>query len=322
MPKASGEARVVMRVIVLGAGATGGYFGGRLLEAGADVRFLVRPARAERLKATGLRIVSADGDASLRPALIVAGDAAGAGGFDCALLACKSYDLEDAIASLAPYVGPQTMVLPLLNGLRHLERLDAAFGADRVLGGLCGISSTLDDDGTIRHLSLPPRLVFGERAGGITPRVEALAAAMKGAKFEGRASDDIMQEMWEKVTALAALAAATCLMRAPVGAIVSSPGGPEFTKAMIAETVSIALASGHAPRPAMHDRMVKMLSDPTSKLSASMLRDVERGGPTEGDHILGDLLARGRVAGLDTPNLARAALHLAVYERTRLSGDA
>lgn len=309
-----------MRVIVLGAGATGGYFGGRLLEAGADVSFLVRPARAERLRSTGLRIASPDGDALVKPALVVAGEAAG--GFDGALLACKSYDLEDAIASLAPYVGADTMVLPLLNGLRHLERLDAAFGADRVLGGLCGISSTLDDDGTVRHFSIPPRLVFGERAGGITPRVEALAAAMKGAKFEGRASDDIMQEMWEKFMALAAVAAATCLMRAPIGVIVSSPGGPDFTNAMIAETVAIATASGHAPRPAMHDRMVKMLTDPTSKLSASMLRDVERGGPTEGDHILGDLLARGRAAGLDTPNLARAALALAAYERRRLTADA
>jgi len=310
-----------MRVIVLGAGATGGYFGGRLLEAGADVRFLVRPARAKRLEATGLRIVSPDGDATLRPALIVAGEAARGAGFDCALLACKSYDLEDAMASLAPYIGPQTMVLPLLNGMRHLDRLDAAFGAERVLGGLCGISSTLDDDGTVRHFSIPPRLVFGERPGGVTPRVDALAAAMKGAKFEGRASDDIMQEMWEKVTVLAAMAAATCLMRAPVGDIVSSPGGSAFTKAMIDETVSIATSSGHAPRPAIHDRMVKMMTDPTSKLSASMLRDIERGGPTEGDHILGDMLARGRAAGLDTPNLARAVINLAAYERRRLSND-
>lgn len=311
-----------MRVIVLGAGATGGYFGGRLLEAGADVSFLVRPARAERLRSTGLRIVSPDGDALLRPALVVAGDAAGGGKFDCALLTCKSYDLEDAIASLAPHVGPQTMVLPLLNGLRHLEQLDTAFGAGRVLGGLCGISSTLDDDGTVRHFSIPPRLVFGERAGGLTPRVEALAAAMTGAKFEGRASDDILQEMWEKFMALAAVASSTCLMRAPIGIVVSSPGGSDFTNAMIAETVSIATASGHAPRPATHDRMVKMLTDPTSKLSASMLRDIERGGPTEGDHILGDLLRRGRAAGLDTPNLARATLALATYERRRLSGDA
>jgi 2-dehydropantoate 2-reductase len=312
-----------MRVIVLGAGATGGYFGGRLLEAGADVSFLVRPARAAQLGAQGLRIMSPDGDASLKPALIVtdhatAGDA---GRFDCALLACKAYDLDEAMATLGPYVGSETMVLPLLNGLRHLERLDAAFGAERVLGGLCQISATLDSVGTIQHLGIPPRILFGERAGGLSPRVEALAATMKGAKFEARASDDIMQDMWEKVTLLSAMAASTCLMRAPIGSIVSSPGGPEFMRSMVAETVAIATAAGHAPRAAFHDRLLKVMSDPGSKLAASMLRDIERGGLTEGDHILGDMVKRARAFGVEAPNLERASLNLAVYERRRLSGE-
>ncbi len=313
-----------MRVIVLGAGATGGYFGGRLQEAGVDVRFLVRPARADRLAAHGLRIASPDGDASLVPSLIVADGSAprDVGRFDCALLACKSYDLDAAIATLAPHVGDGTMVLPLLNGMRHLERLDVAFGAGRVLGGLCAISATLDPDGTIRHLGIPPRILFGERAGGLSPRVEKLAAAMTGAKFEGRASDDILQDMWEKVTLLSAMAAATCLMRAPIGAIVAAPGGADFMKAMVAETVAIATAANRAPRPAFHERLFKVMTDPQSKLAASMLRDIVRGGPTEGDHILGDMAAQARAAGLDTPNLARAALALAVYERRRLEGDA
>ena len=313
-----------MRVIVLGAGATGGYFGGRLQEAGADVHFLVRPARAEQLGAQGLRIMSPDGDATLKPALIVSDRAAAVSGerFDCALLACKAYDLDDAMTALGPYVGPDTMVLPLLNGLRHLDRLDAAFGAGRVLGGLCQISATLDSIGTIQHLGIPPRILFGERAGGLSPRVEALAATMKGAKFEARASDDIMQDMWEKVTLLSAMAAATCLMRASIGSIVSSPGGPAFMKAMVAETVAIAAAAGHPPRPAFHERLLKVMTDPGSKLAASMLRDIERGGPTEGDHILGDMIARAHAFGIDTPNLERASLNLAVYERRRLSGEA
>lgn len=312
-----------MRVIVLGAGATGGYFGGRLLEAGADVSFLVRPARAAQLGAQGLRIMSTDGDASLKPALVVAdGPAAGGGRFDCALLACKAYDLDDAVATLRPHVGSDTMVLPLLNGLRHLDRLDTAFGAGRVLGGLCQISATLDSTGTIQHLGIPPRILFGERAGGLSPRVEALAATMKGAKFEARASDNIMQDMWEKVTLLAAMAAATCLMRASIGSIVSSPGGPDFMRAMVAETVAIATAAGHAPRPAFHERLLKVMTDPASKLAASMLRDIERGGLTEGDHILGDMVARAHAFGVGTPDLERASLNLAVYERRRLSGDA
>ena len=312
-----------MRVIVLGAGATGGYFGGRLLEAGADVSFLVRPARAAQLGARGLRIMSPDGDASLKPALIVTDSATadGAGRFDCALLACKAYDLDEAMATLGPYVGSETMVLPLLNGLRHLERLDAAFGAQRVLGGLCQISATLDSVGTIQHLGIPPRILFGERAGGLSPRVEALATTMKGAKFEARASDDIMQDMWEKVTLLSAMAAATCLMRASIGSIVSSPGGPEFMRSMVAETVAIATAAGHPPRTAFHERLLKVMTDPGSKLAASMLRDIERGGLTEGDHILGDMVKRARGFGVEAPNLERASLNLAVYERRRLSGD-
>ncbi len=309
-------------MIVLGAGATGGYFGGRLQQAGVEVSFLVRPARAELLAAQGLRIMSPDGDASLKPAVIVSDGAPPRDArFDSALLACKAYDLDAAIASLAPHVGSDTMVLPLLNGLRHLDRLDAAFGAARVLGGLCQISATLDAGGTIHHLGIPPRILFGERVGGLSPRVQSLATAMAGAKFEARASDDIMQDMWEKVTLLSAMAAATCLMRAPIGTIVASPGGPEFMTSMVAETVSIATEAGHAPRPAFHDRLIKVMTDPASKLAASMLRDVERGGPSEGDHVLGDMAARARAAGIETPNLARAALNLAVYERRRLAGE-
>lgn len=306
-----------MKLIVLGAGATGGYFGGRLSEAGADVTFLVRPARAQRLAADGLRIVSPDGDAALRPRLLVAGDASGPDRFDCAILGCKAYDLEAAIAALGPHLGAATMVLPLLNGLCHLDALDRAFGNERVIGGLCQISATLDADGTVRHLGLPPRILFGERAGGLTPRIEALAAAMAGAKFEARASDTIMQDLWEKFTLLAALAGGTCLMRATVGAIASTAGGIDFMRTMIAECMSVAAAAGHAPRENFRQRLMQVLTDPSSALAASMLRDIERGGPTEGDHVLGDMVTRAYASGIATPQLALAALHLATYERRR-----
>ena len=307
-----------MRLLVLGAGATGGYFGGRLMEAGADVRFLVRPARAALLERTGLRILSADGDATLRPHLLTVGTDTEAEPADAILLSCKSYDLEDAIASLRPHVGPATMIVPLLNGFRHLDALVGSFGGKAVLGGLCGISATLDADGTIRHLGLPPRIVFGERAGGMSPRVEALAATMAGAKFEARASDDIVQDMWEKFVSLATLAGASCLMRAGIGHILSA-GGEGFLTGLRDECVAVARAAGHAPRPPASKRIAAILSDRQSNLTASMLRDIERGGPTEGDHILGDMLARARAAGIDTPLLAVAALHVASYEARRRS---
>src|SRR5215207_2580797 len=168
-----------MRFLVVGAGATGGYFGGRLLEAGRDVTFLVRPARAQRLAAAGLTIASPAGDVSLRPPSPVLAAELRAP-FDAVLLSSKAYDLGDAIDSFAPAVGPDTAVVPLLNGMRHLDTLDARFGAGRVLGGSCFISTRLDEGGHIAHVSDIHRLTFGERAGGRSPRVESLAAALAG----------------------------------------------------------------------------------------------------------------------------------------------
>jgi 2-dehydropantoate 2-reductase len=310
-----------MRILVLGAGAVGGYFGGRLAAAGRDVHFLVRPQRAEKLAASGLRIESPDGNLTIAPQLCVVGKDASDALADCVLLGCKSYDLAAAIASLRPHVGPGTAIVPLLNGLGHLDALDAAFGAEHVLGGLCQISATLDVDGTIRHLDIPPRILFGERAGGLSPRVEQLAAALSGAGFEAPASADIMQDMWEKFTLLASLAGTTCLMRAPVGPIVAA-GGTGFVQAMIADCVAVAAAAGHAPRAAFRERIDRRLIDPASSLAASMLRDIERGGPSEGDHVLGDLARRAALLGVTTPMLDLAALNLAVYERRRLQSAA
>src|SRR5215510_6765144 len=172
-----------MRFLVIGAGATGGYFGGRLLEAGRDVTFLVRPPRAERLAASGLTITSPAGNITLRsPATVLAGNLQTP--FDVVILSCKAYDLGGAIESFAPAVGPDTTVVPLLNGMRHLDALDARFGASRVLGGACFISARLGDNGQIAHVSDIHRLVFGERAGGRSRRMESIAAAMAGVKFE------------------------------------------------------------------------------------------------------------------------------------------
>jgi len=313
---------VSVRFVILGAGAVGGYFGARLAEAGADVTFLVRPARADAIRSAGLRIASPDGDATLQPALLVAGEGdSGPAPFDCALLACKAYDLDTAIAALEPFLSERSAVLPLLNGLRHLDTLDQAFGADRVLGGLCQISATLDADGGIRHLGIPPRIVFGERPGGLSPRIDALITAMAGARFEARASDDVLQDMWEKFALLASLAATTCLMRAPVGVVVTQAGGVNFTRRVAEECKAVAAAAGHPLRPKFAERLMSMMTDRESTLAASMLRDLERGGPTEGNHVLGDLAARAAALGVTAPTLDIAALHLASYEARRLAGN-
>ena len=304
-----------MRWLVLGAGAVGGYFGGRLQEAGREVTFLVRPGRAAVLREHGLVIESPDGALRLRPQLLLAGESA-SHAFDVVLLTCKAYDLEAAIATLPPYLGSGTAILPLLNGLLHLDRLDAAFGADRVLGGLCHISAALGAAGEIRHLDLPPRLIFGERAGGASDRVRAIAADLAPAKFKSAASDDVLQDMWEKFALLASLAGVTCLMRASVGEIVRAGGAP-VARAMLSEAVAVAAASGHGPRAKFLEATEQRLTDPGSAVQASMLRDLERGGPTEGAHILGDMVARGRKAGIATPLIEAAACHVAVYEARR-----
>jgi 2-dehydropantoate 2-reductase len=279
-----------MRFLVVGAGATGGYFGGRLLEAGRDVTFLVRPARAEQLAATGLTIASPAGSFSLpSPPTVLAAELRTP--FDTVILSCKAYDLEAAIESFAPAVGPNTAVVPLLNGMRHLDALDARFGPDRVLGGSCFISAKLDEGGRISHLSDIHLLTLGERAGGRSPRVAAIAAALAGAKFEALASDNILLVMWEKWVFLASLAGITCLTRSAVGDIVAA-GGADLSVALLEECHKIAAAAGYSPRPDSLSASLKRLTDPGSAVTASMLGDIERRGRTEADHVLGDLLRR------------------------------
>lgn len=304
-----------MRVLVLGAGATGGYFGGRMVEAGCDVTFLVRPARAAALQANGLVIESPLGDIRT-PVRAVTKDKVG-DGWDVVLLSCKAFDLEDAIESIAASVGAQTRVLPVLNGLAHLDRLDARFGASRVLGGLCAIAATLTRDGVVRHLNRAHTFVFGPRSDDQRGFCEELFADVGRARVDCRLSDAIILEMWEKWVMLATLAASTCLMRAPVGDIMAAPGGEDFVTGLLDEIQAIAAANGNAARPKPLANARKLLTEAGSGFAASMLRDVEAGGRIEADHIVGDLLRRGTEAGVDAARLRIAYAHLKAYEAKR-----
>jgi 2-dehydropantoate 2-reductase len=305
-----------MRILVVGAGAIGGYFGGRLVEAGRDVTFLVRPRRAAELAAGGLVVNSATGDFT-RPAppTILAPDLDCP--FDLILLSCKAYSLGDAILSVSPAVGPNTAILPLLNGMRHLDILDQRFGEARVLGGQCVIAATLDAEHRVIHLNQSHELSFGERGGAMSDRVRAIADEMGGAAFEARASERILAEMWEKWVFLAAFAAGTCLMRAAVGDIAEAPGGTAMMRQLLDECRTVAEAGGFAPRDAFIERTRGLLTAAGSPLTASMLRDIENRNPIEADHILGDLIGRGDRTG----SLARegsllrlAYTHLKAYE--------
>ncbi|WP_438344707.1 2-dehydropantoate 2-reductase [Methylorubrum populi] len=307
-----------MRILVVGAGATGGYFGARLLEAGRDVTFLVRPARAEKLAAQGLSVRSPVGDIHIdAPKTVTADGLAGAGPFDLVLLSAKAYDLDTVVADVAPAVGAGTAVLPILNGLRHLDVLDRAFGAERVLGGSCGIVATLTREGEIRQMTELHTLTYGERDGTRSERVARIEAQMEGARFQARASDKILLEMWEKWVFLATLAGSTTLMRAAVGDIVAAPGGPAFIEALHDECQAVAVANGNGAREKVFAGARKMLTAEGSAMTASMLRDIEGNARIEADHIVGDLIERGRANNVATPVLERVLTHLKAYEHRR-----
>lgn len=303
-----------MRILVLGAGGTGGFFGGLLARSGADVTFLVRPKRAEALAHGGLVIRGPDGEQRFPVRTVTAERLDGT--YDLVLLSCKAYDLDPAIAAIAPAVGPHGTVLPVLNGLAHYAPLDAAFGAERVLGGLCHVAATLGPDGEVIRSSAIQRLTFGERPGGTSPRVEALAALCARASFDTVASVDVTQAQWEKFAFIAALAAGTCLMRAGVGTIIAAGGG-DTLRDLYGECAAVAAAAGHAPGEAAQAETLALLGDAGSGLTASMLRDLEAGHRTEGDHILGDMVRRGAAAGVATPLLALAHTHVQAYEIRR-----
>jgi 2-dehydropantoate 2-reductase len=301
-----------MRILVVGAGALGGYFGGRLKEAGRDVTFLVRPRRAEQLAKTGLMVRSPKGDINIpAPPTVLAEDISAP--FDLILLSCKAYDLQGAMDSFAPAVGANTAILPLLNGMKHMDLLAARFGAGAVLGGQCIISATLDGEGRILHLNDMHFLSFGEQNGAKSPRVAAIAAAFSGAKFDSQLSLTILQEMWEKWAFIAAAAGICCLMRGAFGDIATA-GGSQYASAMFAECCAIAAKNGFNPGETAVKRSVGMLTAAGSPIAASMLRDVERGAPIEADHIVGDLLARGSARESDYPLLQIAYTHLRTYE--------
>ena len=312
-----------MKVLILCAGAVGGYFGGRLAQTGADVTFLVRPKRAQTLAQAGLVIESPMGSAQF-PVRTVQKETVRPD-YDLVILSCKAYDLDVSIVSLDGAMGPDTLVLPLLNGMAHLPRLEQAFGRERVLGGTCYIASALDADGTIRHLGNFHGITCGPRAGnraGAKELLQELAQAYARAPLECKVSDDIEQDMWEKFVFLASLAAMTCLMRASVGEILSTGDGEALMHEALNACVAAAAAAGHAPRAESMQRTQNMLFAHGSMFSASMLRDMEAGGHVEADHLLGYMLSHARAAGADTRLLATAYCHLQAYEARRLRGKA
>jgi 2-dehydropantoate 2-reductase len=301
-----------MRVLVVGAGATGGYFGGRLAEAGRDVTFLVRPTRFDALTARGLRITGPAGSTVVRPRLITGVD----GPYDVVLLAVKSYALEPAMVDLAPAVGPGTVVIPLLNGMRHVDELVGAFGAERAWGGVCMIHASLTPDGDVVQATGLHRLGFGPLPGAGDERLAAVTGTLTGAGFDASASTTIVQDMWEKWVFLAALGAATTLMRGTVGEINAAPGGADFGARVAAEAMAVAAAAGHPPRPGAIAMLQSGLAT-TAPMTSSMYRDLIQDRPVEADAILGDLVTEAARHDVPAPMLSAAYTALSIYSARR-----
>lgn len=304
-----------MRILCLGAGAIGGYFGGRLVEGGANVEFLVRENRQKQLRADGLRIESKYGNVQVPVTAVTDKDAKGP--YDIVLLTCKAYDLPNAMAAIAPFVGEKTAVLPLLNGVAHIEILNAKFGKEGVLGGVAKIAATLTQDGLIKHLNDWRYITFGEQSGEMSPRVTQLKEAFDKTSVIATAVPNIMRAMWEKVVHLSTVAGMTCTMRASVGDIARTRDGSELMIELLERNAEIAGREGHRPSDAFLAEYRQLFRDQTSTYTASMLRDIERNGPVEADHILGFMLDKAKQHGVD-PSLHRFIyVHLQAYEQRR-----
>jgi 2-dehydropantoate 2-reductase len=302
-----------MKILVVGAGAVGGYFGGRLVEKGEDVTFLVREKRKQQLEETGLILESVHGDVTLKPRLIQTGE--NVEPYDAVLLSMKAYHLEGAIEDFRPYVGPETMIVPLLNGISHIDTLVDTFGESNVLGGLCFIESTLNEQGHIVQTSPIHDLVFGERTGEKTERITKLQQAFSGTKANFVLSENINRDMWHKYLFISTLSGVTSLFRSPIGPIRDDELGSSTIQNTLDEAASI-MRSIDAP---LADDIVEVnwgkLQSMAHEMKSSLQRDMEKGLSVEGDHFYGYLLGIAKEKEIVAPTLEKIYANLRIYEK-------
>ncbi|WP_329062601.1 ketopantoate reductase family protein [Amycolatopsis sp. NBC_01480] len=304
-----------MRILVVGAGATGGFFGGRLAQAGRDVTFLVRPGRARLIEERGLRITGLGENTVLSPKLVRTGEVTGP--YDLVLFTVKAAGLAAAIEDVAPAVGPGTLILPVLNGLRHIDELVARFGEERVLGGVAIVMTTVDGDGDIRRLFDLQSLTYGARAEPAPAALAQVHAELSGAGFDTTLSDAILADMWGKWVFIASLGAVTSLMRGNVGEVADQPGGIEFAEAVVAECAAVAEAAGYPVPAASLANTRAAVTEPGSPRAPSLYRDLSSGLDVEGEQIFGDLVDRAHKLGVAVPLLELVRLNLRVYRARR-----
>lgn len=300
-----------MRILVLGAGGIGGYFGARLAESGKDVTFLVRSKRKSSIEQNGLVINSVKGNYVFSPKLITKEETVEP--FDVVLLSTKAYHLDGAIEDLKPFIGDQTVIIPLLNGIAHVPQLQQAFGEEKVFGGLCIIETTLDSQGEVNHTSDFDQLIFGELNGDSSNRAKELESAFSGSKAEIILSDSISKDMWHKYLMITVMSSITTLMHAPIGPIRDSEGGKTYIEDMYNEVAQIMRIHRAPISNNIVNNYMKSLDNLSYHFKTSMQRDMEKGLNIEANHIQGYILNLAHQYNFDAPLLRSAYQHLNVY---------
>jgi 2-dehydropantoate 2-reductase len=285
-----------MRILVVGAGATGGAFGTLLQEAGRDVTYLVRPRKQEVLRRDGLRFVSPTADRTHPVKTITAPD--GSEAFDLILVTVKATAFEGVLGEIGAFVGSGTTIVPILNGMAHVDKLEQQYPG-QVLGGLARIVATLDGDVVRQQVPLTSLMVGGLN-GNPVPVDVSEALDVPGVDFS--VVDDVVGALWDKWAFIAAAGIVNCLFRAPVGRILEAGGQSRILEA-IGETEAVAAAAGHPVSDAAHAQAVGILTEPGSAFTSSLYRDLTAGLPSEAEHILGDLARRARDLNVPTPLL-------------------
>jgi len=304
-----------MRILMAGAGATGGYFGARLIQAGQDVTFLVRERRYQQLQTHGLVLQTLQGTEKFQPQLIQASTLKSH--YDLIIVTVKSFALDQVMDDIAPAVGPATLIMPILNGMRHIATLQQRFGEDKVIGGLCKINATLGDQGEVIQMTPLHQLLYGALDGNNDARLQRVDAALRDCQVDTLFSDNIMDELWEKWLLLSTLGAVCCLARGNTQQILTSRGGEALLQGVFTEILSVITAEGYQPRPAVTARIFELLNNPATPMTSSMYRDLTQGSDIEADQVIGDLLLRAKRNGLATPLLNAVDVNLQVYLQQR-----
>jgi 2-dehydropantoate 2-reductase len=288
-----------MRIAVVGAGGVGGYFGGRLAAAGADVRFLARGAHLEALRSRGLTVHSFRGDFHL-PRVTATDDPRAIGPVDIVLFTVKLYDAEAATALLPPLVGPDTAVIPLQNGVDGVDIVSRVVGREHTAGGTVYVAAVISEPGVIRHSALD-HLIFGELDGTRSPRLQRLFDACKPAGFEVTLSDNIRIDIWTKFVRLSVFSGMTAVTRCAIGPIVADANLYAMLKTAVRETMAVARAKGIAVPDQVIDDVDRSYRGLPPHMKSSMLQDLERGRRLELPWLSGAVVRIGREVGVPTP---------------------